>query len=667
VETFEAAKALFLEGLEALKALDYKLAEGKFLESLRRWPDRVSTLTNLSTAQIRLGKYKEAEKVAERLLQLAESNCETWLNIGLIEKHKNNPEDALECFERAIRIRPDYVEAWFNRGVTLYELKRYEEALTHYARAIELKPDYAEAWSNRGVTLYELKRYEEALTHYARAIELKPDDAEFWSNRGVTLNALKRYDEVVADYTRAIELKPDSAFLLGDLIYAKLRICDWRDYQAEKEELVRKVQLRQRVSIPFAVVALQESEETNMVAARIWVSAKFPVDRGNQTAPFIINTVQDEGKIRLGYFSSDFHNHATSYLMAEFFELHDRKRFELVAFSFGPECNDESRQRLKSTFDKFVDVRSKSDREVAELSRRLGIRIAVDLKGHTYDSRTGIFACRAAPLQVNYLGYPASMGAGYMDYIIGDRTVIPESNRSCFTEKIVYLPDCYQVNDRKRMISDRKFTRIDLGLPEDGFVFCCFNNNYKITPAAFDRWMRILRKVEGSVLWLFEDNPSARGNLVREASSRGVTEDRLVFAKRMNLAEHLARLRLADLFIDTLPYNAHTTASDALWVGLPVITQVGDTFAGRVAASLLYAVGLPELVVSSDDEYEDLAVRLASDARRLEQIRQKLSQNRSTTALFDTPLVTQHIEAGYLEMYRRHENGLPPDDIYVGT
>jgi len=599
VESFEAGKALFLEGLKALEALDYKSAESKFLESLKIVPDRVSTLTNLSTAQIRLGKYEEAERIAGRLVQIAESNCETWLNVGLIEGYKNNLGKALECF----------------------------------GRAIELKPDYAEAWSNRGVTL----------------------------------NELKRYDEVVADYARAMELNPDSAFLLGDLIYAKLRICDWTDHQAEKEKLVRKVHLRERVSAPFAVVALQDSEETNLIAARTWVSAKFPGNLHNQMALVDSHYSQDEEKIRLGYFSADFHNHATAYLMAEFFELHDRTRFELVAFSFGPGSSDESRQRLLKAFDKFIDVRGQSDMEIADLSRRLGISIAVDLKGHTHDCRTGIFANRAAPLQVNYLGYPGSMGAEYMDYIIADRMVIPESNRHCFVEKIVYLPNCYQVNDRKRTISNRKFTRFDLGLPEDEFVFCCFNNNYKITPAAFDRWMRILWKVEGSVLWLFEDNPLARGNLVKEASSRGVTEDRLVFAKRMNLAEHLARLRLADLFIDTLPYNAHTTASDALWVGLPVITQVGNTFAGRVAASLLYAVDLPELVVGTDDEYEDLAVGLARDPRRLEKIRQKLSQNRSTTALFDTPLVTQHIEAGYLEMYRRHENGLPPDDIYVGT
>jgi predicted O-linked N-acetylglucosamine transferase (SPINDLY family) len=368
-------------------------------------------------------------------------------------------------------------------------------------------------------------------------------------------------------------------------------------------------------------------------------------------------------RIRIGYFSANYYNHAVAYLIAELFERHDRSRFEILGFSFGPDAKDEMSQRVSVAMDRFLDVRSLSDRSVAQLSREHEVDIAVDLMGFTKDNRFGIFAERAAPIQVNYLGYPGTTGADCMDYLIADRTLIPESSRQHYSEKIVYLPDSYQVNDSKRLISEKTSSRAEEGLPEQGFVFCCFNNNYKIVPGTFDRWMRILGQVEGSVLWLLEDNPWAGGNLRKEATRRGISPERLVFARRLPLAEHLARHRLADLFLDTLPYNAHTTASDALRAGLPVLTCLGEAFASRVAATLLRAVDLPELITTSEAEYEALAVEIALNSERCHAIRERLRQNLPTAPLFNTRSYTNHLEAAYGAMYERYQTGLPPEHL----
>ena len=376
-------------------------------------------------------------------------------------------------------------------------------------------------------------------------------------------------------------------------------------------------------------------------------------------------SVLRRAKIRIGYFSADYYDHVVMHLMAELFERHDRSKFELIAFSFGPESNDEMRRRVATSFDEFIDVRNKSDKDVALLSRDLEVDIAVDLMGFTANGRPGIFALRAAPIQVNYLGYSGTMGADYIDYIIADPIVIPEESKQYYCEKIVYLPNSYQVNS-KRSISDKAFTRAELGLPPMGFVFCCFNSNYKITARVLDCWIRILKKVEGSVLWLFESDAKAASNLRQEVLTRGVNPERLIFAKRLPLlGEHLARYRSADLFLDTLPYNAHATASDALWAGLPVLTCLGETFAGRVAASLLNAIDLPELVTTTPEAYEAFAIELATHPDRLKEIKQKLAKNRLTTPLFDTELFTKHIQTAYIAMYERYHAGLAPCDIYV--
>ena len=570
-------------------------------------------------------------------------------------------EEALASYNKAIEINPDHSLAYSNRGNALKQLKRMEEALVSYDAAIAIKPDHADSYSNRGTVLKELKRIEEAVASYDKAIEINPDSAEAYSNRGNALNELKRLEEAVASYDRAIELRPDYEYLLGIQLHTKMEICDWQDFEANVENLLSGISEGKKSSSSFPVLALTDSLTIQRKVSEIWVNDKHPLNLSLGIIPKILR----KEKIKIGYYSADFYNHATAYLMAELFEQHDKTKFELTAFSFGPDCNDEMHQRIILAFDKFIDVRFKSDKDIALMSREMEIDVAVDLKGLTQDQRLGIFSYRVAPIQVNYIGYPGSMGAEYIDYIIADSSLIPISSQQHYSEKVTYLPNSYQVNDRQRKIADKIFTRQVLGLPNDGFIFCCFNNNYKITSKTFNGWVRILEAVEGSVLWLLEDNATAGINLRKEAQNRGIDPNRLVFAKRMKLPEHLARHRVADLFIDTLPCNAHTTASDALWAGLPVLTCMGESFASRVAASLLNAIELTELITTTQEQYEAKAIELATNPAKLKAIKDKLERNRLTTALFDTPRFTKHIEAAFTQMYERYQADLPPDHIYI--
>jgi predicted O-linked N-acetylglucosamine transferase (SPINDLY family) len=438
-------------------------------------------------------------------------------------------------------------------------------------------------------------------------------------------------------------------------------MCAWDGVERDVAELVSRIERGVRATPPFSLLALVDSDTLQRRAAEIWIEG----DRDKESRLPALPRRPRKSRIRVGYFSADFHEHATAFLVAQLFERHDRERFELIAFSFGPDKSDAVRARLRAAFDTFLDVRLRSDAEIALLSREQQIDIAVDMKVYTQQGRPGIFAHRAAPMQVSYLGYPGTSGAPYMDYLIADRALIPAERRGGYSERVIYLPDSYQPNDRQRQIADVELSRRDLGLPDGAFVFCSFNGAYKLTPQVFDIWVRILQAVPGSVLWLLAAQETVVANLRREAAARGLDVDRLIFAPPMVPPAHLARLRAADLFLDTLPCNAHTSASDALWAGLPFLTCAGKSFAARVGASLLGAVGLPELITSSAEEYEALAVELASHPERLAALRDRLRLNRPTAPLFDIDSYTRHLEAAYTEMYERHHSGLPPDDIHI--
>ena len=536
-----------------------------------------------------------------------------------------------------------------------YRNGEFEAAAQLMSEALKLDPNSPELWSNRGTALVAAKHPEAALASFNRALELNPGFLGAIANRAHVLFELQRYGEAIPDYEKLLARDPGHAYSAGNLVFCRLQCCDWARLETDRRTIVARLRMGQRVVPPVLSVALLESAADQMGAAQIVAREKFP------PAPALWRgEAYRHDRVRVAYVSADFHAHATAVLTAGMFEAHDRSRFETVAISFGRDDGSATRGRLSRAFDRFIDARGKSDMDIAQIIRELEIDIAVDLKGYTSDARPAVFSSRPAPLQVNYLGFPGTMGAPFMDYLIADPIVVPAAHKSFYAEKIVWLPDAYQPNDRSRDVADAPVDRASAGLPPSGVVFCCFNNSYKIQPKLFDVWMRLLKGVEDSVLWLLTDNDTATQNLQREAAARGVEPARLVFAPRAPLPEHLARHTLADLFLDTLPYNAHTTASDALWMGLPIVTCKGDTFAGRVAASVLHAAGLPELVTESLVDYETLALRLARDPVVLAGIKAKLKKECDTVALFDVARFTRHIEAAYVAMHERQQRGETP-------
>ena len=645
------------------QALKYfSKAADAYQHAVQMKPDYWMAWSNLGVVLKELERYAEAVGHYEKALNLNPNIAEVWSNRAVVLRKLGRYEEAFTSLSRAVEISPNYSEAWFNAGLTWQELKQYEQALGAYHKVLENRPNYSEAWLYVGLCLYELKQYEQALQAYRNALEGKPQYPEAWFNLGIVYTELKNYDQAFSSYSKAKEGNNRIDYLQGNWYAVKMSLCDWKDELDATNALIQDLQQALSSVPPFTALAAIPDEALHLQAARTWASDKYIV----QEPLGILSKSLHHPKIRVGYFSADFRSHPVAALIAGVLERHNHERFETIAFSYAPNTQDEVRKRLELAFDQFIDVTDRSDREIAKLARELEIDIAVDLTGYTRFSRVGIFAHRAAPIQVNFLGYPGTLGAPYMDYIIADHTLIPAEATQYYSEKIVYMPHCYQPNDRLRPIAPEEFTRSQFGLPEQGVVYCCFNNNFKITPQIYDVWMRILSAVPGSVLWLFEDNPTAAINLKQEAQQREVDPKRIFFAQKMPLAQHLARYRLVDLFLDTLPYNAHTTASDALWVGTPVLTCLGQSFAGRVAASLLKAAQLPELITENLEQYEALAIELGSHPEQLKTLKDKLMTGRLTCPLFDTALFTKHLEQAYQQMYERYLADLVPANMEVG-
>jgi len=603
------------------------------------------------------GQRRLAEAVAnfDACIAADARYIDAYYRRGLALIELNRPDLALDNFTTVVRLAPDFSDAFNGLGLALSELGRHEEGLSAFNTAIRLNPRMASPYINRAIALRELRRFPQALADLDMAVRLDPNSANAHGNRSTLLIDMKRPADAFASLQRALDLNPHFPFLAGLRLHYKMYVCDWSSLDRELDAVLAGVARGEPVSSPAPLLGFSDSPALQRKAAEIWMARHHPANDALGPLP----RRPRPARIKLGYYSADFHSHATAHLMAELFERHDRRRFEVVAFSFGPATGDALQKRMMSGSDTFIDVRERNDRDVAALSREMEIDIAVDLKGLTEGYRANIFAHRAAPIQVNYLGYPGTLAAPYYDYIVADGTLITEANRPYFSERIITLPHSYQINDRQRKIAEQTMSRAAAGLPETGFVFCCFNNNFKILPHVFDIWMRILKAVPGSVLWLIEDSDKAAQNLRKEALARGVDAERLVFAGRIAPQDHLARHRLADLFLDTLPYNAHTTASDALWADLPVLTCPGESFAARVAASLLRAVGLPEMVVASLDDYEAAAISLATDPRRLLELKQKLERLRLTAPLFDSELFARDIEAAYTRILDDYYTQMP--------
>jgi predicted O-linked N-acetylglucosamine transferase (SPINDLY family) len=638
---------------EALAAAEKLLALAP--QSVEAWNNRAIALQALERFDEALASFSEAVAIDPGF-------AEAWYNYGVALQQACRLDEALACYDRAVMLRPDYVEALFNRANALGNLRRFETALAGYDKVLAAAPDHAHAWHNRGAILWNMKRGEEALASYDRAGALESGNAEFLCSRGILLWAVKRdLRGAIRDLEKAVVADPDYPYLRGELLHLKMQAADWYGHAQQAAELAAAVRAGKRAVQPVYYLAISGEPDALLACARTYSADLYP------PAPAVwTGTHRRHPKIRLAYLCGEFREHPVGFLMVGLFELHDKSKFEITALDSHGGDGSATRRRHEAAFDKFVDITKLSDQAASEKIRAEEIDILVDLNGYTQNHRMGIFARRPAPLQVNFLGTAGTLGSSVMDYIMADRIVIPEDQRSYYAENVVYLPDSYYPNDSRRGLPQSAPQRAACGLPEGNtFIFCNFNQSYKTTPAVFAVWMRILKRVEGSVLWLLESNHQCSENLRREAAALGVAGERLIFAEPTSQDKHLARLQLADLCVDTLPYNAHTTGSDALWAGVPLVTCRGQSFPGRVAASLLQAVGLPEMVTDSFDAYETLIVGLANDPARLQTLRRKLADSRPSARLFDTDRYRRHIEAAYTTMWDRWQRGEPARDIVV--
>ena len=638
---------------DALAAFDAAIAAN---------PNYAEAYNNRGTLLHTLGRTDDSLASYQQAASLKPQDPTLLYNLGTGLHSVGRIEDALASYDGSLARNGANPDVWRARGNALHDLRRFAEALASYDTAISIDPAAAENFNTRGNTLKSINRFEDALGSYDRAIALAPDHAKAQYNRGIVLENLGRFEDALNACDAATQAAPEGnaeaeamAFLLAG------GLCDWHGLSSRRERLIAATKAGQTIP-PYAMLTVVDSPELQAKAAVNFTNAYHP-PRGRAGAR---PKPPARTKRRIAYVSADFYTHATTHLAAGLFERHNRESFEVYGVSVGPNDNSPMRARLEAGFDRFIDAFAKSDFEVARLLTGLNVDIAIDLKGHTRDSRPGIFAFRPCPIAVSYLGYAGTMGANYIDYLLADATVIPEGTDHFYTEQVVRLPFSYQINDSRRVLPDAAMTRSDAGLPEQGFVYCSFNNPHKIMPEIFDVWMRLLESVPDSVLWLNVTHDRAKKNLTQEALARGIDAARLVFAGfEPDLGHHLSRLALADLVLDTLPYNAHTTASDALWAAVPVVTCLGESFPARVAASLLQAAGLPELVTSTLADYETLAKKLALDPALLRGFKERLKTGRESCALFDTGATTRHIEAAYETMWDRQVRGLPVQGFAV--
>lgn len=663
VETPRAAPVLPQAELDRLLEL---YSAGRYAAAARasgklaaRHPDALLVHNVRGAACIALREFAKAETAFRQAIRIEPGHAELHNNLGAALEPQGKLDQAVAAYRNALALRPSHVSAHYNLGNTLRKQRAMAAAVASYERAIALQPDHAEAYNNLGLCLQDLGRPEEALQYFSQALTLKPDFTDAVYNLATALVDLREHGRAADAFALVLALQPGHFAAERQLAHCRIQLCDFsaaRDFSASAARSVGTVPVP-----PFMMLPLIDDPAQQLQYSREWARTMMAPPPLLERAPPLLVAA----RIRVGYFSADFHDHATMCLMAGVFRQHDRRRFEIVCYSYGPDSTGAARRALLGQVDRFVDIRDMPDAEVVGLVHTDRLDIAVDLKGYTKDSRSRLFASRLAPIQINYLGYPGSLGADCMDYLIADAVVVPAGDQRFYAEKIITLPGSYQPNDSQRAIGAADPSRADAGLPADAFVFCCFNQAYKIGPTEFTTWMRLLGQVDGSVLWLLRPDDEAAANLRREAAAHGIDPCRLVFAEPLPQAEHLARLRLADLFLDTFNYNAHTTASDALWAGLPIVTKVGTQFAARVGASLLHAAGLPDLVTTSAEHYAALALDLASEPAKLAHVRQRLAQNRLRCALFDTARYTEQLERAYIAAYQRHSDGLAPAAIEV--
>ena len=619
-------------------------------------PDHLSSVYNRGCVLFTMGRIDEALADFQRAGVLQPLNADVLSNTGNCFTALGRVQDALASYTQALAVNPHHVEALYNRAVLRVSTGSLAEGLADYDSALAQQPGHYDSLVNRGNVLLALQRAPEAIASLRQAVAVDAKRLEGWYNLANALADSGEVAEQLRAFQTAEAISPGVDFVRGSILNLQMRLCEWKNFAAEFAVIRDRLASGAQPIQPFPLLALTDSAALQLQAARGFCSTLT-----GAIAPRAVQvTPRRAGPIRIGYFSTHMSSHAVASQMAQLYESHDKTRFEVFGYALSASTNDAVQQRLVRAFDHYADLSTLSDPQAVQRVAADQLDIAVDLNGYTSSFRSGLFALGCAPVQVAYLGYAGTTGAPYIDYLIADRLVIPEHSRQHYSEQIVYLPDSFMVNDNTRVRSERQFTRAELGLPEQGFVFRCYNNSYKILPEVFDCWMRLLQQVPGSVLWLLDENPTATANLKREAQQRGIDPGRLVFSGRIEMSEHFARNRVADLFLDTFPYTAHSTACDALWSGLPVLTRMGDSFASRVAGSLLTAMNLPELITHSLAEYEARALHLAQHPQELFALRERLIANRDSGPLFNTETFARRIEAAYTLMHQRRVDGLPP-------
>ena len=629
---FNEAKALHIKG-------KIKNAQEIYLQLLKKNSNNSNLLFLLGTTYVQQKDYQKGKEYLNISIKINSNFAESYNSRGVIFAEEGEYQNAIKDYDKALSLKQDYFDANLNKAVALRNISEFNESIKHFEICIRLRPNDFKIYNNLGNLCKNLKKYNTAKKYYTESIRLNKNNAEAYNNRGELLQLhFNEFEKAIQDFDNALKINKDLDYVKGKKLHAKMSLHDWKNYNEELRIINDEIKNKKTI-YPFAHMSLIDNPGQQKIITELYLD-------NNRSIPSkkIIKSINN--KIIIGYFSAEFHNHAVMHLMLDVFKNHNKSEFKIYGFSIGP-TKDEWTEKVKRYFDEFIDVSDMSDTEIKSISKKLKLDIAINLTGHTFNARNSIFFNQIAPKQVNYLGYPGTMGSKFYDYIIADKIVIPEENRKYFSEEVIYLPNCYQANQEKIEISSKNLNKKAFGLPKDKFIFGCFNNGYKITPFIFKSWMNILKRCENSILWLLQENRLAKLNLWEEAKKLGVNKDRILFAERLPVKEHLKRVEFIDLFLDTFPYNAHTTASEAIRAGVPILTLKGKSFPSRVASSILTNAGLENLIVSNLEDYETKAISLAKNYKEIESLKKHLAQDKNISKLFDNKAFTKDLEKIY--------------------
>ena len=661
IQRFPLSAVLYvLQGTGYSDTKQFDEAIDCYKRALKINPRLADAHSNIGNALQEKGDIEGSLKSYQSALKIDADHFGAHGNMAFALQTNGDLEGAIASYRLALKANPNNEELLNNMGIAFAKKGDFDAAIKSYNAALNIKPDYPEVYNNMGLCLADQGQADAAIKSYQRALKIRPDFPEPYKGMASVFEATKDFEAAIENDKQALKFNPNYSAARSQKLSLQAHLCLWADFDREYD-LVASLGLSREPVSCFAMLSLEDSAGRHRLRSELFAKSRF----NSQPPAFNPKSIEKNERLRIAYFSADFREHPVASLIVRVLELHDRKNFEVYAYSYGVANNDVMRSRVVNAVDNFTDVHSLGDLDIAKLARKDNIDIAVDLTGYTQNSRSGIFAYRAAPIQINYLGFPGTMGVDFMDYIIADSTLIPDELRQHYSEKVIRLPHTYMATDNTREVAGTLISRAQMGLPENGFVFCVFNNAYKIKSREFTIWMRLLLQVEGSVLWLRRCHQKAEENLRREAEDRGVDSSRLIFAERVSSSEHLVRHKLADLFLDTFIFNAHSSAVDALWAGLPVVTKLGEGFAARVAGSLLTSLGMSELVVTTEEAYEALALDLATKPRRLKGIKQTLTENLLSAPLFDSAQFTKYLESGYRQAHERYIGGQAPADMQV--